>query len=75
MKINKKILLKDLGLKDYKDIWEYQTSLLNRIIDIKRQNRKNSGIPNFLTKQYHRYKKTKQKKQNQKSYKKLFSFC
>ena len=42
MKINKKILLKDLGLKDYKDIWEYQTSLLNRIIDIKRQNRKNS---------------------------------
>jgi len=42
MKINKKILLKDLGLKDYKDILEYQTSLLNRIIDIKRQNRKNS---------------------------------
>ena len=42
MKINKKILLKDLGLKDYKDIWEYQTSLLNSIIDIKRQNRKNS---------------------------------
>ncbi|MDB4496534.1 lipoyl(octanoyl) transferase LipB [Flavobacteriaceae bacterium] len=42
MKTNRKILLKDLGLKDYKDIWEYQTSLLNSIIDIKRQNRKNS---------------------------------
>ena len=41
MKTNRKILLKDLGLKDYKDIWEYQTSLLNSIIDIKKQNRKN----------------------------------
>ena len=42
MKTNKKILLKDLGLKDYKDIWEFQTYLLNSIIDIKRQNRKNN---------------------------------
>ena len=41
MKTNRKILLKELGFKDYKDIWEYQTSLLNSIIDIKRQNRKN----------------------------------
>jgi len=40
MKTNRKILLKELGFKDYKDIWEYQTSLLNSIIDIKRQNRK-----------------------------------
>jgi lipoyl(octanoyl) transferase len=42
MKTNKKILLKDLGLKDYKDIWEFQTYLLNSIIDIKWQNRKNN---------------------------------
>ena len=46
MKTNRKILLKDLGLKDYKDIWEYQTSLLNSIIDIKRQNRKNIILEN-----------------------------
>ena len=38
---NKKILLEDLGIKDYKDIWAYQTSLLNSIIDVKKQNRKN----------------------------------
>ena len=48
MKINKKILLKDLGLKDYKDIWEYQTSLLNSIIDIKRQTEKTA--PKILQK-------------------------
>jgi len=41
MKTNRKILLKDLGLKDYKDIWDYQTSLLTSIINVKRQNRKN----------------------------------
>ena len=40
MKPNKKVRLKDLGLKDYKDIWEYQTTLLTSIIDVKRQNRK-----------------------------------
>lgn len=44
MKTNKKILLKDLGLRDYKDIWEYQTTLLTSIIDVKRQNRKESTI-------------------------------
>jgi lipoyl(octanoyl) transferase len=41
MKTNRKILLKDLGLKDYKVIWDYQTSLLTSIINVKRQNRKN----------------------------------
>ena len=40
MKPNKKVRLRDLGLKDYKNIWEYQTSLLDSIIAVKRQNRK-----------------------------------
>ena len=42
MKTNKKVQLKDVGFKDYKDIWEYQTSLLDGIIAIKRHNRKES---------------------------------
>ena len=40
MPTNKKILLKDLGLRDYKDIWDYQTSLLDETIAVKRHNRK-----------------------------------
>jgi len=44
MKPNKKVRLRDLGLKDYKDIWEYQTSLLDSIIAVKRQNRKENTI-------------------------------
>ena len=47
---NKKVQLKDLGLKDYKDIWEYQTSLLDTIIAVKRQNRKENT--NNPTKNY-----------------------
>ena len=47
---SKKIQLKDLGLKDYKDIWEYQTSLLDTIIAVKRQNRKENT--NNPTKNY-----------------------
>jgi lipoyl(octanoyl) transferase len=39
--MSKKIQLKDLGLKDYNDVWEYQTSLLDGIISVKRDNRKN----------------------------------
>ena len=42
MKTNRKILLKDLGLKDYKDIWDYQSTLLTSIINVKKYNRKNS---------------------------------
>lgn len=51
MKINKKVKLKDLGLRDYKDTWNYQTSLLDSIIQIKRKNRlEKKGIlsPNYL---------------------------
>lgn len=40
--MNKKVQLKDLGLKDYKEVWDYQTQLLDQIISVKRENRKNS---------------------------------
>ena len=38
--MNKKIYLKDLGLKDYKEVWEYQTNLLEEIVAVKSNNRK-----------------------------------
>ncbi|WP_233883829.1 lipoyl(octanoyl) transferase LipB [Tenacibaculum piscium] len=40
--MNKKITLSDLGKKDYKETWEYQTKLLEQTVFIKRQNRVNS---------------------------------
>ncbi len=39
--MNKNILLKNLGVKDYKETWEYQTDLLQEIVDVKISNRKN----------------------------------
>lgn len=36
---NKKIIVEDLYLADYKRVWDYQTLLLDEIITIKRQNR------------------------------------
>ena len=38
--MNTSILLQDLGTKDYKDTWDYQTSLLQEIVDIKIKNRR-----------------------------------
>lgn len=38
--MNKTIYLKDIGLKDYKEVWDYQTDLLEGIIAVKRNNRK-----------------------------------
>ena len=38
--MNKTIHLKDLGLRDYKKVWDYQTDLLDEIISVKRKNRK-----------------------------------
>lgn len=38
--MNKKIQLKDLGLRDYKEVWDFQTDLLEEIISVKRDNRK-----------------------------------
>ncbi len=41
-----KILLEDLGLKDYKETWAYQEKLFDAIIQIKRQNRnENLNLP------------------------------
>jgi len=37
-----KVTLIDLGLKDYKDTWEYQEELFQSIIDVKIDNRKNN---------------------------------
>ncbi|GMN11242.1 lipoyl(octanoyl) transferase LipB [Croceitalea sp. MTPC9] len=38
--MNKKVLLKDLGLKDYKETWDYQELLFKEIIDLKIKNRR-----------------------------------
>jgi lipoyl(octanoyl) transferase len=40
--MNKNILLKNLGDKDYKETWDYQTELLQEIVDLKISNRKNN---------------------------------
>ena len=39
--MNKNIELKELSLRDYKDTWNYQTELLQSIVDIKINNRRN----------------------------------
>lgn len=49
--MNKSITLQDLGVRDYKEIWDYQTSLLDQIITIKRNNRvqnENVETPNYF---------------------------
>lgn len=37
--MNKKIFLSDLGLKDYKETWDFQETLFKKIVDTKIQNR------------------------------------
>jgi lipoyl(octanoyl) transferase len=49
--MNKQLLVQDLGLKDYKETWEYQEALFKEIIDIKIKNRReDAGLktPNHL---------------------------
>jgi len=41
--MNKKIELQDLGLKDYKQAWDYQEQLFKRIVDSKIKNRKDNA--------------------------------
>ncbi len=48
--MNRNILLKDLSVKDYKDTWDYQTELLQEIVDTKIANRRNE--PKKDTKNY-----------------------
>ncbi|MGJ8590902.1 MAG: lipoyl(octanoyl) transferase LipB [Aquaticitalea sp.] len=38
--MNKHIIVQDLGLKDYKDTWEYQENLFKSIVDTKIKNRR-----------------------------------
>ena len=49
--MNKKIHIRDLGKKDYKETWDFQEKLFKKIIDIKLHNRKEnlkSETPNFF---------------------------
>ncbi|QNM84433.1 lipoyl(octanoyl) transferase LipB [Polaribacter pectinis] len=38
--MNRNILLKDLNIKDYKETWDFQTQLLQEIVDVKINNRR-----------------------------------
>ncbi|ARV07412.1 lipoyl(octanoyl) transferase [Polaribacter sp. SA4-10] len=40
--MNRNILLKDLSVKDYKETWDYQSELLQKIVDVKIDNRRNN---------------------------------
>ena len=47
----KKVVFKDIGLKDYKETWDYQNELFQSILDIKINNRKNettNPTPSYL---------------------------
>lgn len=49
--LNKSVNFQDLGLKDYKEAWDYQESLFQGILDLKSQNRKQElqqETPNHL---------------------------
>ena len=49
--MNKAVHIQDLGLKDYKDAWDYQEELFKSTIDIKIKNRRESAgllTPNYL---------------------------
>ena len=49
--MNKQISIQDLGLKDYKETWDYQEVLFKETIDIKIKNRRESAnlvTPNYL---------------------------
>lgn len=38
--MNKQVQFRDLGLKDYKEVWDYQESLFKEILDVKISNRR-----------------------------------
>ena len=44
--MNKQVIVKDLGNKDYKETWDYQESLFEEIVELKRKNRaENTEVP------------------------------
>ncbi|MET0759726.1 MAG: lipoyl(octanoyl) transferase LipB [Flavobacterium sp.] len=49
--MNKKVILQDLGIKDYKETWEYQEELFKGIVDLKIRNRREEldlETPNYF---------------------------
>ncbi len=51
MHMNKKVFLQDLGLKDYKETWDFQELLFQRTVDLKIKNRReetNEETPNHF---------------------------
>ena len=49
--MNKHIEIKELGVKNYKDTWEYQEQLFKDIIDLKIKNRREEkflSTPNYF---------------------------
>ena len=38
--MNKKVEIQDLGLKDYKESWDYQEGIFKSIVDLKIKNRR-----------------------------------
>ena len=49
--MNKKVLLRDLGLKDYKETWDYQEQIFQETLDLKIKNRReesNLETPNHF---------------------------
>ncbi len=50
--MNKKVQIQDLGLKDYKETWDYQEELFQGILALKSQNRKDEAnqkvTPNYF---------------------------
>ncbi|MCG7501976.1 lipoyl(octanoyl) transferase LipB [Tenacibaculum sp. Mcav3-52] len=49
--MNKKIRISDLGRKDYKETWDYQTNLLDEIVSLKRERRNGDSeieTPNYF---------------------------
>ncbi|RNC92764.1 MAG: lipoyl(octanoyl) transferase LipB [Allomuricauda sp.] len=41
--MNKKVQVQDLGLKDYKETWDYQEALFKEIVDLKIRNRREAA--------------------------------
>jgi len=48
--MNRKIIIKDLGTKDYKETWDLQENFFKKIVDIKIKNRR--GNYDFITPNY-----------------------
>lgn len=49
--MNKKVFLKELGYKDYKETWDFQESLFKEIVDLKIKNRRDETkivTPNYF---------------------------